>query len=509
MEARRVVVTRAKDVRLERRQNEESIVDEYPDEFEEESEDSEGDDEAVIDKELRCQDADDEKEEEEKGDEVKNLKSQQTVLKEKKSERKTAMDVMEEQGHVDTRVAWKSYEVKVIERDEVLELHNGIDKRLVSGCRKEDDEGKIWNNKEKEEENGKELREGSAAQNETENRTNKRERCMCHRKSKVNCCPFIFKSDLDNLIVSQTHVDARDKSYEEVPMRLVEDRVAGLEILSRPKGLRNRKTLANTDEIKDPVVSSMNVVLERVGKFERVSLGDLRRQGSNRGGFCNERSTFEVLNGELICKHTPLQPRPCTAGGAVGIRNPQTTTQLHTQSACSGGLPRPLSSCRPGSMHKKQRHPCEEEEELSREGEAYLISRETAFHTWLQQKRLQMVQERKLQEAKRRVEEEMKVGDVNEVMPRKEIFHEWLRGKNKERKMQREAALKVEEEKVLRDPEENHRAYREWLHRKAIERRMAREAFRQRIRVWAVESRRAKRDQDLFNAFSKVPVFRH
>uniref|UniRef100_A0A8C4PY95 Coiled-coil domain-containing protein 181 n=1 Tax=Eptatretus burgeri TaxID=7764 RepID=A0A8C4PY95_EPTBU len=323
------------------------------------------------------------------------------------------MEVMEEQGHVTTRVAWKSHEDEMKERDGVLEVHNSTDKRLVSGCRKEDEEWRVWNNKEKEEENSKDLREGSAVCDKTDNLTNKRERCMCcHRKSKVNYCPFRFKSDLANFKVPQSHVDSRDRNYEEAPMRLVENGMAGLKILPQREGLRHRKTFANTGEKEDPVVSSMDVVLEKDGKFELVSLGDLRSQGSNRAGFCNGRCTFEVLDGELKCKHTTLQPRPCTAGGVVGIKNQLTTGQTHAQSPRSGSLPRPSSSYRPSSGQRKQRHPCEEEERLSREGKADLIRRETAFHTWLQRKRLQMVQERKLQEAKRRVEEEMKVGDV-------------------------------------------------------------------------------------------------
>ncbi|KAI1885194.1 hypothetical protein AGOR_G00217670 [Albula goreensis] len=150
-----------------------------------------------------------------------------------------------------------------------------------------------------------------------------------------------------------------------------------------------------------------------------------------------------------------------------------------------------------------------EEEERRREEEAQKRQEnELAFRAWLQRKREQLQEERRVH----RAQEMEKTSCKTDQCDPQEAFKLWLKRKQeqqvKDRQLEEMKRLEEESSYYLHNQEESERAFKLWLKRKHAEKRAEMRVARERSRRLVMEARRARRMQDLLCTVSEAKSFR-
>ncbi|KAG8450475.1 hypothetical protein GDO86_002944 [Hymenochirus boettgeri] len=282
------------------------------------------------------------------------------------------------------------------------------------------------------------------------------------------------------------------------------------------------------------------ILIEKDGKFELVTLGDIEnksflppisneaelqsserknQQPSSLGNLPNERVVGAPTGNAFGDSHfylpqPPTQPktRPSSAANIIKPGH-RTNSQRRVQSA---GLPsKNTTYCLSPEQKEIQKRMYErkmklKKEEEERKKEEELLKRkdnEIAFKAWIQKKKEQSVEERRIQQAKHL--EVMPVPD--EEKDPLEAYNLWLKRKKKERVRERKIEELKRQEHVtyLQEREGSERAFKKWLKEKRNQKRTEQQLAMERSRRLLKEARRKKQIQNLLYSVSDTKSFRY
>ncbi|XP_075445543.1 coiled-coil domain-containing protein 181 isoform X2 [Ascaphus truei] len=142
----------------------------------------------------------------------------------------------------------------------------------------------------------------------------------------------------------------------------------------------------------------------------------------------------------------------------------------------------------------------EEEERRKEEEEQKRKDNEIAFKAWLHKKKDQLLEEKRIQQAK----EYEEMNNRDDGRNPSEAFKLWLNRKHKEQLRERriDELRKQEAETYLHEREECERAFKQWLRRKRIEKRVEHQTAKEKSRRFLIEERRTKQIQNLLCSIS-------
>ncbi|NXF79378.1 CC181 protein, partial [Sclerurus mexicanus] len=138
----------------------------------------------------------------------------------------------------------------------------------------------------------------------------------------------------------------------------------------------------------------------------------------------------------------------------------------------------------------------EEEERKREQEEQKRRENETVFKAWLQKKKEQLQEEKRIRRAKQL--EELSIQERNRDP--EAAYNLWLKKKHREHMKERQIQLlrrQAEELAFFPRTEECDRAFKEWLRRKREEKRAAELAAKERVRQLRLEARRAKQMRNI------------
>ncbi|XP_019404374.1 PREDICTED: coiled-coil domain-containing protein 181 isoform X1 [Crocodylus porosus] len=314
------------------------------------------------------------------------------------------------------------------------------------------------------------------------------------------------------------------------------------------------------DEGKDEAHRDGKILVEKDGKFELLSLQDIESQGflppinvsftdietqptspksSHPAAFGTPARTKEesvaqqgVNSFSPVGEHFMYFPKPppnpkCRSKSAASIAKNvgRGKTPHRVQSANNVPL-RSSTYCLSPRQKELQKQMEQKKEKLRKEEEAQKREQEEqkrrenemVFKAWLQKKKGQVQEEKRIQRAKEmedlnsRVRKNLSTLEVQqEDRNPEEAFKLWLKKKHQEHlKEKRMEFLKHQEQSVNFFPrtEDCDRAFREWLKRKRKEKRAEELAAKERSRQLRLEARRAKQIQNIMCTISEPKSFR-
>ncbi|CAK6439831.1 unnamed protein product [Pipistrellus nathusii] len=282
----------------------------------------------------------------------------------------------------------------------------------------------------------------------------------------------------------------------------------------------------NCEENKD-----RKILVERDGKFELLNLQDIESQGflppiSNVNSSENEaqqsspRSSGSVVSG--VKKEEPaakIQDSPTEEPVAFRPQSPP-DPKARPNSAANSELSKgngkfyhriqsasvsPVTStyCLSPRQKELQKRLEQRREKLRREEEQRKIEEERekkkendiVFRAWLQKKREQVVEMRRVQRAKE-IED---MSSRQENRDPQQAFRLWLRKKHEEQMKERKTEeLRKQEECLffLQGTEGRERAFKQWLRRKRMEKLVEQQAVKERTRQFRLEAKRSRQLQN-------------
>ncbi|KFV81457.1 Coiled-coil domain-containing protein 181 [Struthio camelus australis] len=305
-------------------------------------------------------------------------------------------------------------------------------------------------------------------------------------------------------------------------------------------------TLLSPDTGKGEEQKDGKILVEKDGKFELLSLRDIESQSflppisvsftnietqhiSPKSSHCSSSGAVSRMNeaspvragvrspaGEE-CVYFPKPPsnpkcRPTSAINAVKGLGKRKTPQR----AQSASMPMRSSTYCLSPRQKELRKQLEqrkeklrkEEEERKREQEEQKKKEnEMVFRAWLQKKKEQVQEEKRIQRAKELEDLNSKERSRNPEA----AFKLWLKKKHQERIREKQIEiLRRQTEGITFFPrtEECNRAFKEWLKRKREEKRAEELAAKERVRQLRLEARRAKQLQNIHCISSEPKSFR-
>ncbi|NXU04363.1 CC181 protein, partial [Buphagus erythrorhynchus] len=258
-------------------------------------------------------------------------------------------------------------------------------------------------------------------------------------------------------------------------------------------------------------VTESKVLVEKGGKFELLSLCDIESQGI----LAPVSVSFRDNGTQQISPEFPLSISFPTASQMKEL--PPSDSKQHPDSALNGA--KDLGKQKTESANtsvksstytltprqKELRKQIElrnerlrrEEEERKRElEELRRKENELVFRAWLQKKKEQIQQEKRIRRAKQL--EEMRMKEV--IRDPEEAYRLWLKKKHQQYvKERRIEFLRRQAEEVPFFPrrEECDRAFRDWLRRKREEKQAAELAAKERARQLRLEARRARQRRNI------------
>ncbi|XP_023410038.1 coiled-coil domain-containing protein 181 [Loxodonta africana] len=288
------------------------------------------------------------------------------------------------------------------------------------------------------------------------------------------------------------------------------------------------------------------ILVERDGKFELLNLQDIESQGflppiNNGNNTENEpqelspRSPNSSVSG--VKKEEPVAKIHAIAHSSIGeplayIPQPPANPKTRPNSAASSDRSKgngksnyrthstnisPVTStyCLSPRQKELQKQLEQRREKLKREEEQRRIEEEKekkrendiVFKAWLQKKREQVLEMRRIQRAK-------EMEDVNSRQENRDphqAFRLWLKKKHEEQMKERKTEeLRRQEECLffLKGTEGRERAFKQWLRRKRIEKLAEQQAVKERSRQLRLEAKRSKQLQSHLYSMSEARSFR-
>uniref|UniRef100_A0A8C6HSX4 Coiled-coil domain-containing protein 181 n=1 Tax=Mus spicilegus TaxID=10103 RepID=A0A8C6HSX4_MUSSI len=288
------------------------------------------------------------------------------------------------------------------------------------------------------------------------------------------------------------------------------------------------------------------ILVERDGKFELMNLQDIESQGflppissansvehessqlplrapnPSVDGIKKEESEAKVHvlplspAGEPLAQVPQLLPNPKNRPSSAA--NPDVTKKTRRSNhriQSAGVSPVTSTYCLSPRQKELQKQLERKREKLKREEEQRKLEEENekkkenemVFKAWLQKKREQVIEMRRVQRAKQI--EDMSSRQVNRDP--QQAFRLWLKKKHEEQMKERKTEeLRKQEECLffLRGTEGRERAFRQWLRRKQIEKIAEQQAVKERARQLRLEARRSKQLQSSLYSIPEAKAFR-
>uniref|UniRef100_A0A8D0GJT8 Coiled-coil domain-containing protein 181 n=1 Tax=Sphenodon punctatus TaxID=8508 RepID=A0A8D0GJT8_SPHPU len=299
---------------------------------------------------------------------------------------------------------------------------------------------------------------------------------------------------------------------------------------------------------KDEEHKDGKILVEKDGKFELLSLRDLENQGF--------LPPISISFSDIEAQHMPPKSSHATVFGTLCLatEEPLVRPGVHSLSPVGEGFvyfpkPPPITRYRPNSatsiarnvgrektprrvqsahvpsgsttyclsprqkelqkQMEQRRTKVKKEEEAwkKKQEEEKKRDNEMVFRAWLQKKKEQMQEEKRIQRAK-------ELEDMNgrqENRDPEEAFRLWLKKKHEEhQKEKRIENLRRQEECIFFFPrtDERERAFKQWLKRKRVKKRAEELATKERSRRLRLEARRAKQIQNILCTISEPKSFR-
>nr|XP_020640565.1 coiled-coil domain-containing protein 181 isoform X1 [Pogona vitticeps]XP_020640566.1 coiled-coil domain-containing protein 181 isoform X1 [Pogona vitticeps]XP_020640567.1 coiled-coil domain-containing protein 181 isoform X1 [Pogona vitticeps]XP_020640568.1 coiled-coil domain-containing protein 181 isoform X1 [Pogona vitticeps]XP_020640569.1 coiled-coil domain-containing protein 181 isoform X1 [Pogona vitticeps]XP_020640570.1 coiled-coil domain-containing protein 181 isoform X1 [Pogona vitt len=352
-----------------------------------------------------------------------------------------------------------------------------------------------------------------------------------------------FKDDLVDLEVPSLKAVEADES-DPHRERNISGRLSQLHI-SNDAGQEDFSLSINggrDDEHKDG-----KILVEKDGKFELLSIHDIESQGffpplsvsftdietqhiSPKASYSTSFGTICIKNDESLLQ-TPVKscspsregfiyvPRPPSIRPSSAINIIRNTERgkspRRVQSANVGLGMRSSTYCLSPRQKELQKQMEQRREKLRKEEEIRKRVMEEqkrkendmVFRAWLQKKKEQMQDERRIQRAK-------ELEDLNtrqESRNPEEAFRSWLKKKKQEQIKEKEMQnMKQQEECMFFLPRamENDKAFKQWLRRKRREKREEQLAAKERSKQFRQEARRAKQIENILCSISEPRCLR-
>ncbi|XP_010014066.1 PREDICTED: coiled-coil domain-containing protein 181 isoform X2 [Nestor notabilis] len=279
---------------------------------------------------------------------------------------------------------------------------------------------------------------------------------------------------------------------------------------------------------KDDEKKDGKILVEKGGKFELLSLHDIESQGI--------LPPISVSFTDIETQHLSSKSSPCSPPGAASqmkkVPPPPSYPKHRPSSAISAarGLGKRKTPQRVQSANtpvrsstyclsprqkelrkqleqRKEKLKKEEEEKKREQEEQKRRDNEMVFKAWLQKKKEQVQEEKRIRRAK-------ELEDLNSREKNRnpeEAFKLWLKKKHQEHMKEKQLEmLRRQAEGIAFFPrtEECNRAFKEWLKRKREEKRAEELAAKERVRQLRLEARRAKQLQNIHCINSEPKSFR-
>ncbi|XP_077198132.1 coiled-coil domain-containing protein 181 [Paroedura picta] len=294
------------------------------------------------------------------------------------------------------------------------------------------------------------------------------------------------------------------------------------------------------DEHKDG-----KILVERDGKFELLSIRDIESQGffpplsvsfsdietqdispktshtAVFGTFCLSKEDALVRSSATTCSPSREgflyfpQPPPIRPSSAINItRNVERGKSPRRVQSANVGIRSSTYCLSPRQKElqkqmeqrrerlKKQEEACKREQEEEKKKENEMV-----FKAWLEKKKGQMQEERRIQRAK-------EMEDLNSRPDSRnpdEAFKLWLRKKQREHVKEKQLENQKQREECmyfLPRTTENEKAYKQWLRKKRREKRAEVLAAKERSKQLRQEARRAKQIENILCSISEPKTLR-
>ncbi|NWS44220.1 CC181 protein, partial [Probosciger aterrimus] len=310
----------------------------------------------------------------------------------------------------------------------------------------------------------------------------------------------------------------------------------------------NESTLLSPHADKNDKKKDGKILVEKGGKFELLSLRDIESQGI--------LPPISVSFTDIETQHMSPKSSPCSPPGAASQMKKVPPVRPGAHAFSPGGddsvfFPKPPSNLkhRPDSAmsaarglgkwktpqrvqsanmpvrsstyclsprqkelrkqleQRKEKLKKEEEEKKREQEEQKRRDNEMVFKAWLQKKKEQVQEEKRIRRAK-------ELEDLNSREKNRnpeEAFKLWLKKKHQEHMKEKQLEmLRRQAEGIAFFPrtEECNRAFKEWLKRKREEKRAEELAAKERVRQLRLEARRAKQLQNIHCINSEPKSFR-
>uniref|UniRef100_A0A8C8RCS4 Coiled-coil domain-containing protein 181 n=1 Tax=Pelusios castaneus TaxID=367368 RepID=A0A8C8RCS4_9SAUR len=353
-----------------------------------------------------------------------------------------------------------------------------------------------------------------------------------------------FKDKLIDLEVPPLE-DAEDYKNDPESEEDVSSRLSQIDISNEP-GLESMSFSINggkEDEYKDG-----KILVEKDGKFELLSLRDIESHGFlppisvsftdietqpispkfshsiifGTPSLAKEdhlvrpgANTFFPIGEEFVCfPKPPANPkyRPSSAiniARSVGMGKTPRRVQsanMPLRSSSYGLSPR-QKALQKQVQQKKEKLRKEEEARKRQQEDEKKRENEMVFRAWLQKKKEQVQEEKRIQRAK----EIEGSNSRQENRDPEEAFRLWLKKKHQEQMKEKQMEILRRQEECLYflpRTEECDRAFKRWLKRKREEKRAEELAAKERSRQLRLEARRAKQIQNILCTISEPKSFR-
>lgn len=294
-----------------------------------------------------------------------------------------------------------------------------------------------------------------------------------------------------------------------------DDVSSGLSQLHISDDMGQKRTSLSAHAGSDEETTDGKILVEKDGKFELLSLCDIESQGilppvsvsftdietqhtSLKSSHSSSFPTASQVKGmpPSNSKHHP--DSALNAARDLGKqKSPQKTQSANTPVKSSTYSLTPRQKELRKQIEQRNERLRREEEERKRElEEVRRRENEIVFRAWLQKKKEQVQEEKRIRRAKQLEELSIKEGNRDP----EEAYRLWLKKKHQQYvKEKRIEFLRRQAEEVPFFPrtEECDRAFRDWLRRKREEKRAAELAAKERARQLRLEARRARQMRNI------------
>ncbi|NWT26083.1 CC181 protein, partial [Cardinalis cardinalis] len=262
-----------------------------------------------------------------------------------------------------------------------------------------------------------------------------------------------------------------------------------------------KSTLLSERAGSDKKRTNGKVLVEKDGKFELLSLCDIESQGilapiSVYFTDIETQQTSEPTQAKEVPPSDSKQQPDSALNVAKGLGKQKTeSANIPVKSSTYTLTPRQKELRRQIEL-RKERLKRQEEEKNKELEEMRKRQNEIVFKAWLQKKKEQLQQEKRIRRAKRL--EELRIKEVHRDP--EEAYSLWLKKKHQQYVRERRIEVlrrQTEEVAFYPSPEDCDRAFRDWLRRKREEKQAAELAAKERARQLRLEARRARQMRNI------------